>query len=68
MPNLSGDQIEAIRNSELSMDQIIRDHIHASFTYRFAAADSYSDALAIENAVKAGALGQLLRLNPSRGR
>ena len=33
-------------------------HIHASFTYRFVQSDSYAEAMAIENALNGGPLGQ----------
>lgn len=57
MPDLRPEEIEAIRDATLSMDQLIREHIHASFTYRFVQSDSYAEAMAIEHAVKGGALG-----------
>jgi hypothetical protein len=66
MPDLRREEIEAIRDARLSMDQLIREHIHATFTYRFVQSDSYAEAMAVENAVKGGALGQAPRLNPYR--
>lgn len=66
MPDLTRQQIEAIRDGKLSLDVLVRDCIHSRFAYRFAAAGTYSEAMAIENAIKAGALGQLPRLNPTR--
>jgi hypothetical protein len=68
MPHLTREQIEAVRDSQLSMDALVREHIHAEFTYRFAEAPSYANAMAIENAIKSGALGRLPRLNPTRRR
>ena len=47
---------------------IEHDCIHNHFAYRFAAADSYAEAMAIEKAIKFGALGRLPRLNPTRPR
>ena len=66
MPVLTRDQIEAIRDSELSMDALVRDCIHESFVFRLVAVDNYKGAMEIENAVKSGALGQPPRLNPMR--
>lgn len=66
MPDLTREQIEAIRDGQLSMDALIREHIHAEFTYRFAEAASYAEAMAVKNAVKSGALGRLPPLNPTR--
>jgi hypothetical protein len=68
MPDLTHRQIEAIRDGELSMDRLVRDRIRDHFAYRFAAADTYAEAMAIENAIKSGALGQSQRLNPTRSR
>jgi hypothetical protein len=47
------------------MDSLIRDHIHSRLIYRFVDANGYADAMAVENVVKAGGLGQP-RLNPTR--
>ena len=68
MPDLTREQIEAIRDGQLSMDALIREHIQTEFTYRFAEAASYTEAMAVENAVKSGALGRPPRLNPTRRR
>ncbi len=66
MPELTREQIEAIRDGELSMDSLVRDCIHQRFTFRFSAAQTYASAMAIETTVKRGGLGQPPRLNPSR--
>jgi hypothetical protein len=67
LPELSRNQIEAIRDSRLSMDALVREKIASSFAFRFAAVPDYSTALQIESAIKGGGLrtgGP--RLNPSR--
>lgn len=68
MPELTTADIEAIRTGELSMDARIRDCIHERFVFRFVAADSYAEAMAIETQIKQGALGEPPRLNPSTAR
>jgi hypothetical protein len=68
MPEITREQIEAIRDGELSMDALIRDHIHMSFGFRFAIAENYATAMSVENRVNQGALGQPPRLNPGRSR
>ncbi len=68
LPELSRSQIEAIRDSELSMDALVRDYIHQRFVFRLVAVESYADAMAIETAVKSGALGELPLRNPPRAR
>ena len=50
MRNLTRQQIEAIRDGGLSMDLLVRDWINKHFAYRFAAAATYGEAMAIENA------------------
>jgi hypothetical protein len=65
MPDLTRQQIEAIGDGELSMDLLVRDYIHNHLAYRFAAAGTYSGAMAVENAIESGALGKLPRLNPT---
>jgi hypothetical protein len=66
MPNLTREQIDAIRDSRLYMDGLVHDYVHQQFAFRLSAVANYAEALAIENAVKAGALGQHPRLNPAR--
>jgi hypothetical protein len=66
MPELSRDQIEAIRDGELSMDALVRACIHDRFVFRFTGADDYAAAMRVENRVKQGALGRPPRLNPIR--
>ncbi len=66
MPELSREQIEAIRDSRLSMDMLVREKIRTSFGFRFVTVADYATALEVENAVKAGRLGAgRPRLNPS---
>ena len=66
MPELTREQIVAVRDGELSMDELIRDHIHRSFGFRFAVAENYAAAMSVENRIKRGALGRPPRLNPGR--
>jgi hypothetical protein len=68
MPELTQSQINAIRDGRLSMDLLVRGYIHGHFAYRFTAAATYAEALAIENAIKRGRLGETPRLNPDRSR
>jgi hypothetical protein len=67
LPELSREPIEAIRDSRLSMDALVREKIRA-FGFRFVVED-YATAMQVENAVKGGRLraGQP-RLNPARER
>jgi hypothetical protein len=67
LPELSGEQIEAIRDSRLSMDSLVREKIHAAFGFRFVVVDDYKTAIQVENLVKSGRLqAGRPRLNPSR--
>jgi hypothetical protein len=67
LPELSGEQIEAIRDSRLSMDWLVREKIHAAFGFRFVVVDDYKTAIQAENLVKSGRLqAGRPRLNPSR--
>ena len=60
------DQVEAIRDSRLSMDSLAREKIHADFAFRFAVVDDYAAALRIENAIKGRAFpAGRPRLNPA---
>jgi hypothetical protein len=66
MPELTPEQIDAVRDSRLSMDLLIREKIHTSLSFRFATTADYRTALAIERMVKAGRLqAGSPRLNPS---
>jgi len=66
LPELTRDQVDAIRDSRLSMDSLVRQKIHADFAFRFAAVDDYAAALRVENAIKGGALpAGRPRLNPA---
>jgi hypothetical protein len=67
MPGLDRAQIEAIRDGTLSMDRLVRDHIHACFAFRFVAVPDYATARGIEDRVKSGSLAAgPPRLNPLR--
>jgi hypothetical protein len=67
MPALTREQIEQIRDSQLSLDALVRERIRAAFAFRFAVVSDYRAALKIETAVKAGALAAgAPRLNPPR--
>ena len=67
LPELTHEQIEAIRDSELSMDALVREKIRTSFGFRFVVVTDYRTAMQVESAIKAGQLkvGRP-RLNPSR--
>jgi hypothetical protein len=67
LPELTREQIEAIRESRLSMDSLVREKIHTAFGFRFVAVDDYSTAMQVESLVKSGRLGAgRPRLNPTR--
>lgn len=68
LPELNREQIEAIRDSELSMDALVREKVQTSFAFRFIVVDDYRTALHVESLIKSGRLdaGQP-RLNPTRG-
>jgi hypothetical protein len=67
LPGLTRDQIEAVRDSRLSMDALVREKIHASFAFRFTAVPDYATAFEVESAIKNGGLSAgPPRLNPSR--
>lgn len=68
MPDLTRAQVAAIRDAVLSMDVLVRDRIHERFAYRFMTAGTHAEAMALENAIKLGPLGQPPRLNPARSR
>ena len=42
LPELTREQIEAIRDSRLSMDALVRDKIRAAFGFRFVVAEDYA--------------------------
>jgi hypothetical protein len=67
LPELSREQIEAIRDSRLSVDFLVREKIHGAFGFRFVVVDDYAIAIQLENAIKGGRLrvGRP-RLNPAR--
>src|SRR4051794_26562800 len=65
LPELSREQIEAIRDSRLSMDSLVREKIHAAFGFRFVVVHDYRTAIQVENLVKGGRLqAGPPRLNP----
>src|SRR3954451_22756591 len=41
LPELTREQIEAIRDSRLSMDALVRERIHTAFGFRFVVVDDY---------------------------
>src|SRR4051812_1676959 len=49
---LTREQIEAIRDSRLSMDALVRQKIHAAFGFRFVVVEDYRAALAVETLIK----------------
>src|SRR5262245_2104819 len=62
-------RIEAIRDSQLSMDALVREKIQTSFGFRFVMVDDYATAMQVENAIKSGRLkAGRPRLNPSQQR
>lgn len=67
LPELTREQIEAIRDSRLSMDSLVRERIRTAFGFRFVVVEDYRAAIQVENAVKGEALrAGPPRLNPSR--
>jgi hypothetical protein len=67
LPDLTREQIEAIRDSRLSMDALVREKIHRSFGFRLVVVHDYATAIQVENAIKSGRLrAGRPRLNPSR--
>jgi hypothetical protein len=68
LPDLTRLQIEGIRDSEISMDGLVRACIDERFAFRFISVDGYSAAMAIETEIKNGALGKPPKLNPTRSR
>src|SRR3954467_10070957 len=65
LPELTRAQIEAIRDSTLSFDALVREKIHAAFSFRFVQTADYTAALALEADVKVGGLAAgPPRLNP----
>lgn len=67
LPELTSAQVQAIADSRLSMDGLVRDKVHQSFTYRTAVVEDYAAALAAESWLKAGhASCGRPRLNPQR--
>ena len=61
---LTKDEREAIGAGALSMDRKIRAYVRAHFAFRYIETDDYTTAMRVENAVKAGALGDRPLLNP----
>lgn len=67
LPELTRAQVEAIRDSKLSMDALVRQKVRADFHFRFVTVPDYGTALVLENGIKAGRLSVgRPRLNPSR--
>jgi len=69
LPELSGEQVQAIVASRLSMDALVRERIRRSFSFRVAPVQDYAQALSVEGWIKSGAADcGPPRLNPaSRG-
>ena len=63
LPELTRSQIEAIRDTALSFDALVRERIHASLSFRLADVADYRAALALEAAIKTGALAAGLPLS-----
>jgi hypothetical protein len=67
LPELTREQIEAIRDSQLSMDALVREQIHRDFGFRFIAVADYPTAMQVESEIRSGRLRSgRPRLNPSR--
>jgi len=67
LPELTREQIKAIRDSRLSMDALVRQRIHGAFGFRFVVVDDYRTAIQVENIIKSGGLrAGRPRLNPLR--
>lgn len=64
LPELTRNECAAIGDGTLSMDQKTRDYVRQHFAFRWAATDDYAGAMTLEDAVKAGALGEEPLLNP----
>jgi hypothetical protein len=68
LPKLTGEEIEAIRDSRLSMDSLVRETIRTTFGFRFVVTADYKTALRVEHAGKSGCLrARRPRLNPTHG-
>jgi hypothetical protein len=67
LPELTREQIEAIRDFRLSMDALVRDKIRTAFLFRFVFIDDVLSAFRLEMMIKGGGLsvGPPL-LNPLR--
>ena len=64
LPTLSEDQVKAISERAISFDHLVRSHIRAHLSYRFAVTHDGSEATNLERAARSGALGSLPFLNP----
>ncbi len=56
VPDLSLDDLQALREGERFLDRRTRDYIHRWLTYRFSVTADGADAFAVETAVRRGAL------------
>ena len=67
LPELTQDEIKRVAAGDLSLDAKTRVYIHEHLSYRFAAANTYKEAMKIETAFARGGtpLGKPL-LNPAR--
>ena len=66
LPELTREQIEAIRDSRLSMDALVREKIHSAFGFRFIVVDDYRTAMQVESVIKSGRLGRVDRASTRR--
>jgi hypothetical protein len=54
LPRLSAEHIEKIGSGELSLDDLVKAHIHLHFSLRFASTATAKDAFAVERAIQRG--------------
>jgi hypothetical protein len=52
LPELTRDRIDAIRESRVSVDTLVREKIQTSFGFRFVVVDDYARAMQVENDIK----------------
>ena len=64
LPTLTEDQVKAISERTISYDHLVRSHIRAHLSYRFAVTHDGPEATSLEREARSGALGSLPFLNP----
>ena len=65
VPTLTAQQLEAVGTGELSLDGLVREVVRAELSYRFVAAATAAEALAVERHVQRHGLeGRQPLLNP----